>query len=68
MRFWKRAAASVPAAPVPLHDSGERLAADALAARMRDRAAFDLVTARIARDAATPALGKGTPQFSHARF
>jgi len=68
MRFWKSAAVRVSTAPLHLHVDEARLASDALAAGMRARLAFDVLTARMARDAATPALGKATPQTWRSQY
>ena len=62
MRLWKKAVARVPVWAVPLPHDAQRLATDARNKINRDKAAFEIVIARIARDAATPALGKETPQ------
>jgi hypothetical protein len=67
MRLWKKAAASVPVAAVPLRNDEQRVAADARAKVARERAAFTLVIALIARDKATPALGKSTPRGPRAQ-
>ncbi|MEI9931559.1 MAG: hypothetical protein WDM89_13730 [Rhizomicrobium sp.] len=55
-----------PAAPVLLQSNERRFAAEALAEQVRRKAVFDFTTARMARDAATPALGKETPRTPRA--
>lgn len=68
MRFWKRAALRVPVTPVLRPDDTHCFAAEARVDSARTKLAFDIATARMARDAATPALGKGTPPASRARY
>ncbi len=68
MKLWKKAVARVPVAAIPLPQDAQRLAADARIQIDRDKAAFEIVIARIARDAATPALGKGTPQIWRSQY
>ena len=66
MRLWKRAVVHVPAGPALSGVEERRLTAEAFAERARVQVAFDVTVARIARDAATPALGKGAPRSSRA--
>jgi len=68
MRLWKKAVARVPVTAVPLPNDAQRLAADARNRIDRDKAAFEIVIARIERDAATPALGKETPHPQRAPY
>ncbi len=68
MRLWRKAVVRIPVAAVLRLDDGERFAAEALLERARQKATFDITTARIARDMATPALGKGPPPVSRARL
>jgi hypothetical protein len=68
MRLWKKAVPRVPVTAVPLPHDAQRLAADARNRIDRDKAAFEIVIARIERDAATPALGKETPQLQRAPY
>jgi hypothetical protein len=51
----------------PLETDEQRLA-EAGARLMREKTAFDLTMARIAHDAAAPAVGKSTPSDRRARI
>ncbi len=68
MWLWKKAPVHIPVAAVLRPDDSARFAAEALLERARQKATFDITIARIARDAATPALGKGPPPVSRARL
>jgi hypothetical protein len=54
--------ASAPVAREPLQNDELRIAVAADARVARERTAFELDIAWIARDAATPALGKAAPR------
>jgi hypothetical protein len=69
MRLWKkRVVGRVVVAAVPAQDAEQRFAAGAREQMARERAAFVRVIARIERDAATPALGRGPTRVSRARY
>ena len=68
MRLWKkRVVDRVVVAAVPAQDDEQRFATGAREQIARERAVFVRVIARIERDAATPALGRGPTRVSRAQ-